>query len=229
MSEKRKLRFGVQSADGRRSRVWTVNAKATGSDVFLIPRNAGCNLHISLHNEAYWHIQKEDQGGKHAYPLGVVPEPILGGKLTRALLVAVSPGGLAAVPEPPDPRVRWCPPATSPGNWTLFDLFFEAPAVADSWDIPGAQIVGRIPRGDGGSVFVTWREGRLDTATLEAPPEMFEKKWNDVIAGDAQAMLVLPNHDGSWQVVEGPVEPIGPQEWGVVCDRPWRPEGESAA
>lgn len=119
VSEKRKLRFGIQGPDGRRSRVWTLSAKATGSDVFLIPCDAPCNLHISLHNERYWHIQMEDEEGKHPSRLGVVPEPILAGKVTRAFLVAISPGGLTGFPEPPDPRVKWCPPATSPGNWLI--------------------------------------------------------------------------------------------------------------
>ncbi len=228
MSEKRKLRFGVQGLDGRQSRVWTVSTKATGSDVFLIPRDASCNLHISLHNEVYWHIQKEDEEGKHPSPLGVVPDPILDGRVTRAFLVAISPGGLTAFPQPPDPRVRWRPPATSPDNWTHFDLFFEAPGGAGSSNVSGAQIIGSLPRGDGGSVFVTWREAPLDTATLDAPAEMFQSQRNDVDAGTAAAMLVLPNDDGSWRVVEGPVERTGPHTFSVACDRPWWPESEPA-
>ncbi len=229
VSEKRKLRFGIQGPDGRRSRVWTLSAKATGSDVFLIPCDAPCNLHISLHNERYWHIQMEDEEGKHPSPLGVVPEPILAGKVTRAFLVAISPGGLTGFPEPPDPRVKWCPPATSPGNWAHFDLFFEAPGVAGSWRMTGAKFIGSVPRGDGGSVFVTWREGPLDTANLEAPAEMFESQRNEANAGKTAAMLVLPNDHGSWRVVEGPVERTGPYGFSVVCDRPWWPESETAA
>ena len=228
VSEKRKLRFGVQGPDGRRSRVWTLSAKATGSDVFLVPRDAPCNLHISLHNERYWHIQMEDEEGKHPSPLGVVPKPILAGKVTRAFLVAISPRGLTGFPEPPDPRVKWSPPATSPGNWTHFDVFLEAPGVAGSWRMTGAQIIGSIPRGDGGSVFVTWREAPLDTAKAEAPAEAFESQRNDV-SGKTAAMLVLANDDGSWRVVEGPVERTGPYGFSVVCDRPWWPEREPAA
>lgn len=81
--------------------------------------------------------------------------------------------------------------------------------MAGSYSTTGAQTIGRVPRGDGGAVFVTWREAPLDTTRLEAPAEMFEGQWNHVNAGSA-AMLVLPNDDESWRVVEGPVEPTGP-------------------
>lgn len=222
------MRFGVQGSDGRCSRVWTLSAKATGSDVFLVPRYAPCNLHISLHNDKYWHIQMEDEEGKHPSPLSVMPEPILAGKVTRAVLVAISPGGLTGSPGPPDPRVKWCPPARHPGNWTHFDVFLEAPGVAGSWRMTGAQIIGGVPRGDGGSVFVTWREAPLDTAGVEAPAEMFESQRNDR-SGTMAAMLVLANSDGSWRVVEGPVERTAPYRYSVLCDRPWLPERGPAA
>jgi hypothetical protein len=196
--------------------------------VYLIPSGVPGNLHISVHNETYWHIQMQDEGRKLPSRLGVVPKPILGGKVTRAFLVAISPHGLTAFPDRPNPRVKWCPLASSPGNWTHFDVFFEAPGMAGSYSMTGAQTIGRVPRGDGGAVFVTWREAPLDTTRLEAPAGMFEGQWNNVNAGSA-AMLVLPNDDESWRVVEGPVEPTGPYGLSVGCDRPWWPERDSAA
>lgn len=229
MSERRKLRFGVLASDGRRSRVWTVSAAASGSNVYLIPRGAPNDLHFSVHADDYWHIQVTDEDGKHPSRLGVVPEPILSGKVTRAFLVAIAPDALTQFDEPADPRVKWCRPAPSPGTWTHFDLFFEAPGAAGSWNMTGATVIGSVERGDGGSVFVTWREAPLDTASLEVPAEMFERRGDEMAAGEMAAMLVLPNDDGSWRVVEGPIEDGGPLRFSLACNRPWWPDAERRA
>jgi hypothetical protein len=221
MSEKRKLRFGVEAPDGRRSRVWTVSAKATGSDVYLIPRRAPCDLHFSLHNDDYWHIQVTREEGKDPSPLGVVPQPILGGKLTRAFLVAIAQGGLAASAEQPDSRVHWWPAPTAPGHWTHFDVLFEAPGAAGAWGMRGGTVLGRIPRGDGGAVFVTAHDAPLDTARLEVASEMFGRSDGGMAAGQFAAMLIVQHEDASWRVVEGPIESAGPNGFEVACDQPW--------
>lgn len=223
MSEKRKLRFGVEASDGRRSRVWTVASTASGSDVYIIPRGAPCDLHFSLHNDDYWHIQVTREGGRDPSPLGVVPKPFLGGKLTRAFLIAVAPGGLATSVPPSDRKVKWWVAPTTPQYWTHFDVFFEAPGAADEWGMTGGTVLGRIPRGDGGAVFVTAHDAPLDTAPLEAPAEMYAKHWEDLAAGHLAAMLVLQHEDGSWRVVEGPLDAAGRDGFQVACDQPWTP------
>ena len=82
-------------------------------------------------------------------------------------------------------------------------------------------------RGDGGSVFVTWREAPLDTANVEAPAEMFESQRNDV-SGKTAAMLVLANDDGSceWSKVGEADRPVRVQRG--VATAPWWLEREPA-
>lgn len=237
MSSKRKLRFGVLAADGRRSRVWAVSASASRGDVYLAPGTLPSAFHFSLHNDDYWHMKiihsthrdanSEGDGRlmapEEAIPLEVIPKPFKDG-ITRAFLIAFSTGGLSPSNQPPDGRVLWKPPANSPAIWTHFNVFLVAPGVDFSRQMPGASIVGSILRGDGGSVFVTYHEQALDTTNLLVPFEMIEQHGEDMSAGRMAAMLMLLNEDESWRVVEGPIEATGTEGFDVACNRPWWPE-----
>lgn len=233
MSETRKLRFGVLSSDGSRSRVWSVSTVAGRGDVYLTPRDAPANFHFSLHSDAYWHMKMVRANGdprvkpeeEIPFEADTIPKPRPDG-LTRAFVVAMLPGGLSPSDQPADTRVIWRAPALSPGMSSVFSLFFEQPGSTRSNPFPEATMLRRIPRGDGGSVFVTHHEEILDTVHLAVPEEMREARGADIASGRAAAMLVLLNDDGSWRIVEGPVEPHGADAFNIAPGKAWSPPVE---
>ena len=88
----------------------------------------------------------------------------------------------------------------------------------------GTHLLGRIPRGDGGSVCVTYHYDNVPSATLTAPKEMYDQNKKELDDGHMTAMLFLGLADSSWFTVEGPIRPSGTDAvYALDVDSGWKP------
>ena len=77
------------------------------------------------------------------------------------------------------PRRSGVPRRSSPDDWTMFNVFLEPAGVRpDTWPgktAMGTSFVGRIARGDGGSVSVTRHYETMSPGDIKAPHARFDQ------------------------------------------------------
>jgi len=222
------IRFGVRSEDGRfRSgtfKLWTLPSK---DDVYIVSREVGRDLKVSLHEKGVWHLKFEPTGPN----AGVGPPsterwprpPETAPGMTRAFAVVV-PAPAVRVPISEEIAVApilWF--VLEPGVAAVqFTVIFTAPgAKVSSW--PGARAMGttligriRLPC----SAEMVWvvahaldevpvprelRNGQPKSLPI-LDAEARDRLLTAATAGSLKALLFGDDDEGMWWFMDVPIE-----------------------
>jgi hypothetical protein len=224
-SPRTEIRFGVRSADGRfRSgtfRLWT-NTNPDKDDVYIVSREVGRDVKVSLHETGQWHLKIEPTGGNvgripHVTERWSRPAPFSGG-ITKAFGIVV-PTAAVRTPISNSAAVSW---VTAPPVATQFTVLLTAHGMrVSSW--PGARgmgtaLVGKIPlRRSGEMVWVVshaldevpipkeFRDGQARTFPLPNA-EAAERLRAAAMGGSLKMLVFGHDDDGMWWFMDAPTE-----------------------
>jgi hypothetical protein len=225
MSRGRELRFGVRAGD-RHSQYWKVKADSGRSDFYVSSQRTGPFLHVSLHDPRYGMRVAVTLPTEESERVMEYPNPLAPG-VTRLVQIVVPPAAVS-YPAPARSDVRWVVGPDDPKIWVSFEVLSEAPEVDPTdgdWK-HGTELVGRVPRSDGGTIaVVVWlmsgSGGHASFTPRGGDPDAVRAA---VAAGGVRALVHGRNPDGSLWFLE--LFPEAASHSAVRQERiPRRPDG----
>lgn len=211
-----KVRFGVRSADGRTSNVWTCLTQPAKCDLYLTSDILGQALKLSDHPSGRSHIAYHREKRDALFTAETLPK----GRfiLEREADIAQAPfrhvASLFVPADSPDGASRLAPqgtiwlPEAPMGQATEIGLFrFNVPCLPSTWPgkREGAKLVAHLPLSDASSAFVVWRHTEFTMPNAPAhrsARRLFKGRTESDLLEANRAVLFGTNDSGGFTLTE---------------------------
>lgn len=194
-----KIRFGVRSADGRTSNVWTCLTQPAKGDLYLTSDILGQALKLSDHPSGRAHVAYHREKRDALFTVETLPKArfilvreadIVQTPFRHVASLFVPADSADAVSREAPHDTTWLPEAPK-GQATEVGLFrFNVPCMPSTWPgmREGAKLVARLPLAEASSAVVVWRH-----MEFEMPKAPENKGARGLFKGRTEADLLEAN------------------------------------